>query len=213
MKLDDVTWSLATVDSSPSATISFVLFISPRREKAMIIDKAMFEVKESLFLPLCTPSNFSHSGSKPRFGREHQNHKKTNQEVLKGPWSHGQASNKRTSYNVVFFNGFTSIEHSSIFVVGKSMFKCSILTRIKQISLPRSCWNSFLLVYISFSKNSKNYQKGRKNVASTNSITEGMSAWKKLLVFNQDEYPNFIYTGIVLLKSTKMNTLISYILE
>ena len=61
------------------------------------------------------------------------------------------------------------------------MFKYSILTRIKQIFLPRSCWNSFLLVYISFSKNSKNYQKGRKNVASTNSITEGMSAWKKLL--------------------------------
>ena len=34
-----------------------------------------------------------------------------------------------------------------------------------------------------------------------------------MLELNQDEYPNFIYTGIVLLKSTKVNTLISYILE
>ena len=38
-------------------------------------------------------------------------------------------------------------------------------------------------------------------------------ATPELLELNQDEYPNFIYTGIVLLKSTKMNTLISYILE
>ena len=48
-----------------------------------------------------------------------------------------------------------------------------------------------------------------------------------LLVFNQDEYPDFIYTGIVLLKSTKneypdfiytgivnwVNTLTTYVLE
>ena len=32
---------------------------------------------------------------------------------------------------------------------------------------------------------------------------------KKMLKINQDEYPNFIYTGIF----NKVNTLISYILE
>ena len=64
MKHDDVTRLVNTLDSSPVATISVVMFISPRRKKAIVIDKATFEVKESLSLPLYAPSNIPQA----RFG-------------------------------------------------------------------------------------------------------------------------------------------------
>ena len=87
IKHDHMTRLVVTLYSSPFATLSFVFPIAPWRKHSIVIDNTLFEVKESLSLPLYAP-NFS--VTHPQTGFKTEQKQKKGNKISKGACSHVQ---------------------------------------------------------------------------------------------------------------------------
>ena len=87
IKHDHMTRLVVTLHSCPFATISFVFPIPPWRKHSTVIDNTLFELKESLSLPLSAP-NFSITH--PETGFETEQKQKKGNKISKGACSHVQ---------------------------------------------------------------------------------------------------------------------------